>query len=58
MQWNRYVLGPAQLPSTALETSFLSEIPKIDWTWSAGTTALFTAAMLALAAWLFRTRDY
>lgn len=51
----------------ALSQSHMSEgararhfgvLPDIDWAFSIGTTAAFTAAVLAAAVWLFRRRDY
>ncbi|MBK9383655.1 MAG: ABC transporter permease [Planctomycetes bacterium] len=36
----------------------LDEVRQVDWAFSLGTTAAFTAACLALACWWFRRADY
>jgi ABC-type transport system involved in multi-copper enzyme maturation permease subunit len=55
---NDYFLSRSHLSEAAYQRAFAGQIPKVDWLWSLGTTAAFTAAMLALAIWLFRRRDY
>ena len=44
--------------SDAARTRILGVLPEVDWAFSLGSTAAFTAAMLALAVLAFRRRDY
>jgi len=55
---NTYALSRAQLSPDALAHSLGQVLPEIDWAYSLGTTAAFTAAMLALAAWRFSRKDF
>ena len=54
---NRLALSQGHLSDHARARSF-GQLPEIDWVFSLGTTAAFTAVMLGLAVWLFRRRDY
>jgi ABC-type transport system involved in multi-copper enzyme maturation permease subunit len=58
MSLNTHFLSRSHLSETAYQRAFAGQIPKVDWLWSMGTTAAFTAAMLLLAIWFFRRRDY
>jgi ABC-type transport system involved in multi-copper enzyme maturation permease subunit len=49
-------LSPAAM--ARMEQMMPSETLKVDWLYSLGTTAAFTAVMLALAVWFFRRRDF
>ncbi|MCY3021833.1 MAG: ABC transporter permease [Planctomycetota bacterium] len=51
-------LSRSHLSEQAFQRAFAGRLPKIDWAWSLSTTALFTLAMLALAMWCFRRKDY
>lgn len=52
-------LSRSHLSEQAYQRTFAGQIPDdIDWTFSLGTTALFTAAMLGLAMWRFARRDF
>jgi len=53
-----YALSHSYLSPGMYARTFGRELPSVDWTFSLGTTAAFTAAMLALAAWRFRRADY
>ena len=55
---NTVFLAKAWLSPEARARVMLSDPPHIDYAFSFGTTAAFTVAMLALACWLFRRRDW
>lgn len=55
---NTLVLSRSQLSPEAFGSSQFQMLPEIDWVFSLGTTALFTAVMLALACWWFWRRDW
>ena len=53
-----YALSKSHLSEAAFERTFARILPEVDWFFSLGTTALFVACMLGLAAWIFHKRDY
>jgi len=55
---NTVFLARSHLSEEARSVSLGSGVPEIDWPVSAGTTVAFTVVLLALAAWMFRRRDY
>jgi len=55
---NTFLLSRAQLSTDAFGREIGGILPDVDWARSLGTTALFTAAMLALAVWIFRRKDF
>ena len=55
---NTYFLSHSHLSESAYQRSFAGTIPKVEWGYSIGTTAIFTAVMLGLAMWTFRRKDY
>lgn len=55
---NVYFLSRSHLSEAAYQRAFAGQLPKVDWLWSLGTTAAFTAVMLALAVWALKRRDY
>jgi len=55
---NTHFLSRSHLSEAAYQRTFAGQVPKIEWAWSLGTTAAFTAAMLLLAVWFFRRKDY
>jgi ABC-type transport system involved in multi-copper enzyme maturation permease subunit len=55
---NTYALSRSYLSPEAFVRTFGRELPPVDWVFSLGTTAAFTAVMLGLAAWVFRRKDY
>ncbi|MBN1420222.1 MAG: ABC transporter permease subunit [Planctomycetes bacterium] len=55
---NTFALSRAQLSPDAFARTVGEVLPRIDWVYSLGTTAAFTAAMLALACWRFSRKDY
>jgi ABC-type transport system involved in multi-copper enzyme maturation permease subunit len=54
---NQYFLSRSHLSPEAMARVIPLEMLKVDWLYSLGTTALFTAAMLGLAVWVFHRRD-
>lgn len=55
---NTVFLAKAWLSPEARARVALADPPHIDYLFSLGTTALFTAAMLGLACWIFERRDW
>jgi ABC-type transport system involved in multi-copper enzyme maturation permease subunit len=55
---NARLLASWQLSPAAFERTFESVLPSVEWATSVGTTAAFSVACLALAAWFFRRRDF
>ena len=55
---NTLFLSKSHLSEAAYERFMAPMIPDVDWTFSLGTTALFTLVVLALAAWRFHRTDY
>jgi ABC-type transport system involved in multi-copper enzyme maturation permease subunit len=53
-----YALSHSYLSPGMYTRTFGRELEHVDWTFSLGTTAAFTAVMLALAVWRFRRTDY
>ncbi len=53
-----YALSHSYLSPGMYARTFAKELPNVDWTFSLGTTAAFTAAMLILAAWRFKRADF
>jgi hypothetical protein len=54
----RYALSHSYLSPDMYARTFGRDLPNVDWAFSLGTTAAFTAAMLILAAWRFRRADF
>jgi ABC-type transport system involved in multi-copper enzyme maturation permease subunit len=55
---NRMVLSKSELSPEAYDRLFGFVLPEVDWWFSVGTTAAFAVAMLGLAMWVFKRRDY
>jgi len=55
---NTFFLSRSHLSPEALRRIIPENAIDVDWLYSFGTTGLFTAAMLGLAIWIFRRRDY
>jgi len=53
-----YALSRSYLSPAAFKNIFAHQLPPVDWAFSLGTTAAFAVVTLALAAWIFRRRDY
>jgi ABC-type transport system involved in multi-copper enzyme maturation permease subunit len=55
---NTYMVSRANLSESAYGREIALAVPDVDWVYSIGTTGLFTAAMLGIAVWFFRRKDY
>jgi hypothetical protein len=55
---NEVFLARSNLSPGAMHRAMLDKMVDVNWSYSLGTTALFTAVVLAFAAWSFRRRDW
>lgn len=55
---NELLVSRVHFGADAFDRLYGFAFPDIDWALSAGTTAAFLVACLALAAWRFRSRDF